>query len=104
MEKRKQMRFTTRFDALYSTGPAEGVGTLMDLSYSGALLEGVSQLPEVGTEVRLFVFVQPVAPFELVGHVVRCTDSGFAIEYDVDDPEVRSLVDDVSALVSPPGS
>ena len=46
------------------------------------------------------MFIQPVSPFELVGHVVRLTESGFAIEYEVEDPEVRRLVDDVSAIVS----
>ncbi len=101
MEKRKQPRFRTHFDALYSTGPAEGAGVLVDLSYSGARLENVSQLhlPAVGTDVRLYVFVQPVAPFEILGRVVRVTESGFAIAYEIDDPEVRRLVDDVSAIV-----
>ncbi|MDJ0848819.1 MAG: PilZ domain-containing protein [Myxococcota bacterium] len=101
MEKRKQPRFRTQFDVLYSTGPAEGAGVLADLSYSGARLEQVSQqhIPEIGTRVRLYVFVQPVAPFEIIGHVVRATDSGFAIAYEIDDAEVRRLVDDVSAIV-----
>ena len=53
----------------------------------------------MGTQVRLYVFVQPVAPFEILGHVVRATDSGFAIAYEIDDAEVRRLVDDVSAIV-----
>ena len=102
MEKRRDLRFKTRFDALYSTGPVEGAGILSDLSYSGARLESASLWPGVGTEVRLYVFVHPVAPFELIGRIVRRTDSGFAIEYDVNDPEVRRVVDDVSGLVTPP--
>jgi hypothetical protein len=52
--------------------------------------------------VRLYVFVQPVAPFQLVGHVTRHTESGFVILYEVSDPEVRRLVDDVSAIVVAP--
>jgi hypothetical protein len=97
--KRKHPRFRTRFDALCSTGREEGAGALVDVSYSGARLEGTSLRPRVGTKVRLYVFVQPVSPFELLGHVVRHTESGFAIEYIVTDPEVCRLVDDVSAIV-----
>jgi hypothetical protein len=102
MERRKDIRFKTRFDALISSGPAEGAGVLADISYSGARLEESSLRPDLGTTVRLYVFIQPVAPFELVGHVTRHTDSGFVILYEVCDPEVRRLVDDVSAVVATP--
>jgi hypothetical protein len=102
MDKRKDPRFKTRFDVLYASGTEEGAGVITDLSYSGARLENVSVWPAVGMAVRLYVFVQPVAPFELVGHVTRHSDSGFAIQYDVGDPEVRRLVDDVSAIVDTP--
>jgi len=101
-EKRKGTRFKTRFDALYSMGASEGAGCLVNISYSGALLEHASLRPEPGTSVRLYVFVQPVLPFELIGHVVRTTDKGFAIQYDISDPEVRRLVDDVAAIVGAP--
>ena len=99
-DKRKNPRFSTRFDALYASGPAEGAGVLTDISYSGAHMGGVSLWPPVGTDIRLYVFVQPVSPFELIGHVVRRTESGFAIEYDIVDLEVRHLVDDVAAIVT----
>jgi hypothetical protein len=102
MERRKDIRFRTRFDALISSGPAEGAGVLVDISYSGARLEESSLRPELGTSVRLYVFIQPVAPFELVGYVTRHTDSGFVILYEVADPDVRRLVDDVSAIVATP--
>ena len=104
VERRKQPRFRTLFDALYTTGPAEGAGVLVDLSYAGARLESVSLRPELGTLVRLYVFVQPIAPFHIEGRVARVTDSGFAIVYELDDPEVRRLVDDVSAIVAAPRS
>lgn len=102
MDKRKDTRFKTRFDALYSSGRSEGSGSLKDISYSGACLENVSLWPSLGTQVRLYVFVQPVQPFELVGHVVRRTESGFAIEYDIADSEIQRLVDDVGAIVATP--
>ena len=100
MESRKDPRFRTRFDTLYGAGSSEGTGILADLSYSGARLEGVSLWPAVGLEVRLYVFIQPVAPFELVGRVIRKTESGFAIAFDLVDPDLRRLVDDVAALVN----
>jgi hypothetical protein len=102
MQRRKEPRFKTRFDALYSGCKTEGAGVLADISYSGARIENASLRPEVGTCVRLYVFVQPVLPFELIGRVVRVTEDCFAIEYDVSDLEVRRLVDDVAAIVTAP--
>ena len=46
--------------------------------------------------------MQPVAPFTLTGVVARSTEGGFAITYELFDPEIRRLVDDVSALVVEP--
>jgi hypothetical protein len=102
MDQRKSPRFKARFDALYASGLTEGAGVLVDLSYSGARLEDVSVQPELGTQVRIYVFIQPVAPFELLGHVARHTDSGFAMRCDIFDPEIRRLVDDICALVELP--
>jgi hypothetical protein len=52
--------------------------------------------------VRIYVFTEPVdpiapaSPTELVGRVIRHSSSGFAIEYEDADPEVRQLVDDAA--------
>jgi hypothetical protein len=101
MDPRRGPRFATRFDALYSAGDGEsGAGVLSEISYAGARLDDASVKPPVGTAVTLYVFVQPVAPFELRGHVARLTESGFAVRYDLFDPEIRRLVDDVSAIVA----
>jgi len=99
MDRRRSLRFRTKFDALISAESQEGAGVLSELSYAGARLEDTSTQPPVGTKVTLYVFVQPVAPFELQGHVARVTDSGFAVMYELFDPEIRQLVDDVSAMV-----
>ena len=74
MDKRQHPRFRARFDVLYSSGRMEGAGVLTDISYSGARLEETSIQPTVGTRVRLYVFVQPIAPFELIGHEVELVD------------------------------
>ena len=78
----------------------EGAGVLTDLSYSGARVEEASLKTKEGNHVRLYVFIQPISPFELIGDVVRSTESGFAITYEVSDPGLRDLVDDIAAIVA----
>lgn len=102
MERRRSPRFRTRFDALISAGAQEGAGTLAEISYAGARLDDASVKPSVGSRIRLYVFVQPVAPFELEGYVSRHTETGFAVTYELFDREIRRLVDDVTALVGVP--
>ncbi len=101
MDQRRSPRFQTPFDALYSAGREEGAGTLVDISMGGARMNEVSVCPSIGTKIRLYIFVQPVAPFELVGEVVRHTPDGFAVENIETNPEIAQLVDDVAAIVSP---
>ena len=100
VERRKSPRFKARFDALYSSGAREGAGVLAEISYAGVRLEETSIRPELGTRVVLYIFVRPVQPFELVGHVARHTERGFALSIDPPSAEIRYLVDDVAALVT----
>ena len=100
--RRGQDRVRTQFETLYSAGRLEGSGILADISYSGAMIVEASLRPDVGEKIRLYVFVHPVSPFELIGNVVRHTEDGYAIEYEVLDPEVRRLVDDAAAIVTAP--
>lgn len=102
--RRHSARFVTAFETLYCSGQLEGAGVLTDISYQGARLEDTSIRPLLGDHVRLYVFVRPVDPFELVGSVVRHTNDGFAIEFEKLDPDTQSLVDDVAAIVSVPGA
>ena len=74
MERRKHPRFRTKFDVLCSSGGTEGAGTLMNISRSGAQLASANLVPEIGTKIRLYIFIQPVCPFELAGEVVRVFD------------------------------
>jgi len=102
IERRNAVRFPTTLNAHYSSGPDEGFGVLSNISYSGALIEDSSVQPAVGTRVRVYVFVEPTdpiapaSPYELVGRVVRHSHTGFAIEYEDPDPDVRELVDDAA--------
>jgi hypothetical protein len=102
MDRRKHPRFRTRFDALCSTGEREGAGSLLNISRAGACLGAVREAPEIGAKVTLYIFIQPVCPFELSGEVVRIEGDSFAIRYGNLDPEVGRLVDDVAALVTGP--
>ncbi len=102
LERRRDPRFSVALNAHYSTGPEEGIGILSNISYSGALIEDSSVQPTVGSRVRVYVFVEPTdpiapaSPYELRGRVVRHSSSGFAIEYEDPDPEVRELVDEAA--------
>jgi hypothetical protein len=100
--RRTEGRVPTRFESLYSAGRTEGTGTLADISYSGALIEGTSSRPDIGSPLRIFVFIQPVSPVELVGEVVRHTEQGFAIEFSKLSEELKRFVDDVGAMVNVP--
>ena len=101
-ERRRGDRVATALNAHYSAGPEDGIGVLANISYSGALIEGSSVQPTVGSRVRIYVFTEPVdpiapaSPYELVGRVVRHSSSGFAIEYEDADPDVRQLVDEAA--------
>lgn len=101
-EKRREARVKTRFEALYASERVEGTGVLADLSYRGARIENPSLWLRPGAHARLYVFVRPVAPFELVGTVVRVDEHGFAVEFEKLDDELRALVDDAAAVVRVP--
>jgi hypothetical protein len=99
VNRRNHPRFRTKFDVLCSATETEGAGTLVNISRSGARLDTSNDLPELGTKVRLYIFIQPVCPFELSGEVVRAEGTTFAIRYNDLDSEIGRLVDDVAALV-----
>jgi len=101
MERRRHLRQKIRFDTLYSTGPEEGAGVLTEISYNGARIEDVQNPPKEGTLVRMYVFVQPVAPFAVSGRVTRVVENGFAIACEDCDEGIRKLVDDVAAIMGP---
>ena len=107
--KRRDHRTPMPLEVHYSVGRAEGVGVLADISYSGALIEDTAMRPKIGTPIVLYVYLKPpsafeaVTPFELPGHIIRHSSTGFAVEYeDIVDPDVRRMVDDAAAIVAVP--
>ena len=104
---RQENRVPTSLKAYYSYGRVEGVGVLTDISYSGAVIEGKSKRPEIGTPIVLCVYMvsprgfEKVSSFELAGHVVQHNSTGFAVEYeDNHDPDVRQMLDDAATIVA----
>ena len=102
VDQRCSPRFSARFVSVYAADKREGSGVLTEVSYTGARLADTSFRPDVNSPVRLQVMVRSITPFELQGRVTRLTKSGFAIRYDLFDPNIRRLVDDVAAMVEVP--
>ncbi len=110
INKRHENRVPISLKAYYSFDRLDGFGVLADVSYSGALIEDIStRPPEIGTPIVLCVYVisphgiEEVTPFELAGHVVRHSSTGFAVKYeDNHDPDVRRMLDDAAAIVAAP--
>ncbi len=108
-DRRRGYRISIRLEVYCSEDLVEVIGVLTNISYSGALIEDTPMRPEIGTPIVLYVYLKPpgafkaVSPFKLIGHVVRHSSTGFAIEYeDIVDPDVRRMVDDAAAIVAVP--
>ena len=106
-EQRRGFRVSIRLEVNGTSGRFEVIGVLVNISYSGALIEDTSMQPEIRTPVALYLYLNPpgdfkaVSPFKLTGHVVRHSSTGFAIEFeDTFDPDVRRMVDDADAIMA----
>ncbi len=107
--RRHKKRIPTYLKTYYSFDLVDGVGVLADVSYSGALIEGISTRPEIGTPIALCVYLKSplgsgkVLTFELSGVVVRLSSTGFAIEYeDNHEPDVRRMLNVAAAIMAGP--
>ena len=100
-------RFPASFRVYCSFARVEGIATLVNISYTGALLEKTEMRPEIGARAQLYVHlkqhrtIEPVAPSELTGAVARHSSDGFAIEFQNSrDPDVHRMVDKAATLVT----
>ena len=76
---RARLRHPVFFETLEG---ARGSGMLVELSYSGSLLEAAEPRPAPGDLVRLYVWPEGQAePFELSGTVVGRREQGFALAH-----------------------
>jgi hypothetical protein len=107
---RRADRFPIPLKVYCSYERVEGVASLVNISYSGALLENTDMRPEIGTRIKLYLHLKPPRaneaskPSELAGIVIRHSSDGFAIVFEhYQDPDVRRVVDDAAALVATRG-
>ncbi len=109
-QKHRSDRISIRLEVYFSEDLYEVVGTLTNISYSGALIVGTSMQPEIGTPCVLHVYLKPpgafnaASPFKLTGSIVRHSSTGFAIEFtNRFDPGVRRMVDDAEGILAASG-
>ena len=101
IDRRRAPRVKAIFEASYSAGRGEGNGYLVEISCFGASVAAVSVRPEIGTSLRIHVFVHDGAPVELIGRVARHTPEGFAVEFEEElVSDVRQFVDEAAALAN----
>ena len=104
---RRADRFPIPLKVYCSNERVEGVASLVNISYSGALLENTDMRPEIGTRIKLYMHLKPpcaneaAKPSELAAIVIRHSSDGFGVVFEnYRDPELRRLVDDAAALVA----
>ncbi len=85
-----------------------GTATLANISYTGVLVESTAMRPEIGTPIKLYVYLKPPrvyemgAPTELTAAVARHSSDGFAVKFkDNHNPHVRRMVDEAAAVIAP---
>jgi hypothetical protein len=96
----REPRIRTQFECLCASTSKKGEATLVNISYTGALLSQPTLTPPRGDAVIVKLPLPGDRHFHLRGRVTRYDSSGFALEFDRMDDEVRRLVDDAAAIVS----
>jgi hypothetical protein len=103
--KRRDDRFPISLKVYYSFARVEGFASLANISYTGALVENTAMRPEIGTRIKLNVYLRPprafgsATPSELIGVVARHSSNGFAVKFENShDPDVHRMVDDAAAV------
>jgi len=107
VRKRRANRLPIPLQAYCSFERVEGIASLVDISYTGALFEDTEMRPKIGTRVTFYVHLKPprafeaAIPSELTGLVSRHSSDGFAVEFESShDPYMRRVVDDAAAIVA----
>lgn len=94
VDRRGAERVARPSSVFFSAGRIEGSGILADLSSTGARIEEVSARLRPGTPVAMTLELHGEGfTFEVKGRVARETESGFAVEFQLDpDPSVEALM------------
>jgi len=104
---RRADRFPVPLRVLWSFERVEGTAALINISYTGALLENTEMRPVIGTPINLYLYLEPPRgsaeaekPSELAGTVSRHSPDGFAVKFDNSyDPDLIEVVDHAAAVV-----
>jgi len=103
----REVRFPVPFQVYCSFELVEGFASLVNISYTGALLEDTAMRPKIGTRVNLYMHLKPPSaseaskPAELAGIVIRHSSDGFAVKFEnSDDPDLHRMVDSAAAIVA----
>ncbi|MCP4007802.1 MAG: PilZ domain-containing protein [bacterium] len=92
-DKRKKPRIGVRFRTQYDVKRSVGSGLVMDISETGALIEGADPMLIPGGRVRLkFSFYDDSLPVEVGAIVVRTTENGFGVKFSGLDQRHRALL------------
>ena len=97
---RRAPRIKTRLEAYFSSARQEGPAVLADVSSVGALLEQTPSRPRVGASAHMTVFLPNSSQRMLLqvgGQVIRHTEAGFAIEFEMPNPHVYGLLGEDAA-------
>ncbi len=107
--RRRADRFPISLKVYCSFERVEGIARLVNISYTGALIDNTAMRPEIGTPIKLYVYLEPPREFEmgdaseLSGVVARHSSDGFAVKFeDSHDPDLRRMVDNAAAIVAVP--
>lgn len=91
---RRSARLEAGFSVLLSMGREEGSGTIVEISRAGARLElNQGRSPPIGSRVRLLVSGFGERSVELQVGVVRHTEGGFAVRFELVTVELLSLLE-----------
>jgi hypothetical protein len=94
----RNARVRTQFECLCASTSRKGEATLVNISYTGALLSQPTLTPPRGDVVIVKLPLPGDRHFHLRGRVARYDSNGFALEFDRMDDEIRRLVDDAAAI------
>ncbi len=95
-------RIKAGLEVYFDSAREEGPAVLADISSVGALLEETLSRPRVGASVSMTVFrPNRSAQVQVVGHVIRHTEAGFAVEFEEPNPDLYDLlVEDAASATS----
>ena len=89
----RKERHVLATQAGYTAGREEGIGTLENISHTGALLRNTTSKPAIGTVLQLYVLREDLPAVELEARVARHSAQGFAVQFVSFTKELGELIE-----------